>query len=379
MKPIRTKLGWISLFSLVTLVALLMPAHSRADVHDNANIFSRQTVDDANHDMKRMDQHHGKTLVVETFAAIPDDQKADAQAKPDEFFKKWMAARAKDLKVNGVYVLICMDPKHIEVGAGTNTVKRGDFTDADIEALRKQMQEDLHSKDYDKALSNAVDNVEKAYTNNIHEAVNHSAYMNRDTEYAPSRYRPVYAPAPPMSTDISNGFGGLGTLICLAIGAVIIFSLIRSIFRGGSMGGGGFGGGNFGGGNYGGNNFGNQGGNYGGNYGGGFGGGGGFGRGFLGGLLGGAIGGYAADKFDHRNDYNQGGNTGFFGGGGPSDNSGTYGGGAGDTTSNFDSGPSDAGQGFGDSSSGGDFGSSGGSDSGGGGGDSGGGSSGGDF
>jgi uncharacterized membrane protein YgcG len=360
------KLKWISLFSLMAVLALLIPASLRADVHDNAQIFTQQAVDDADRDMQSMQDRYHKQLVVETFAAIPDDQKAAAAQDPATFFKNWMAARAKELKVNGVYVLICMDPRHLEVAAGKNTVARGEFTDADVIALRKQMQAALHDRDYDKALSGAVETVEHTFADNI------TTPARNNTSYSSSNYHPQYNAAPytnSNTTDLSPGVGlTFGSLLCMVIGGIIIISLIRSVFRGGS-------GGSFGGGGY--YPPGNQGfgGNYGGNYGGNWGGGGGygyggagsgFGKGFLGGLLGGAIGGYAADRFDHRNDQS---NTGFFGGGSQSDSSGgSFGGGS----SGFDSGPSDAGQGFSDNSSGGDFGSSSGGDSGGGGGSSGG-------
>ena len=348
------KLRWSSIVTFVIAFALALPHAVRADVHDNAGIFSKQAVEDADRSIKRIEKdHNNKQFVVETFASVPDDQKAEAQNNPGEFFKKWMASRAKELKVDGVYALICMDPRHVEVGAGTNTVQHGDFTNDDKVSLRKQLQTDLHNKEYDKALSNAVENVGQAYSNNMQGATNRTGTVSRDSDYSQGQS----APAQGVKTPSSFGFGGLGSLICLGVAAVIIFSLIRSVFRGNSGGGGG---------NVGGGNFGNQGygGNYGGpGYGGGGGGGSGFGRGFLGGLLGGAVGGYAADKFEHRNDQS---NAGMFGGG----STGGGGGGA-----SFDPGPSDAGQGFGDSASGGDFGSSGGGDSGGGGG----GSSGGDF
>jgi uncharacterized membrane protein YgcG len=357
------KLKWISFFSLAAVGMLLLSSVLHADVRDNAQIFSQQAVDDANRDMQNIQRTHNKQLVVETFPAVPDDQR-DAQTQdPKAFFKNWMVSRAKDLKVNGVYVLICMDPKHLEVGAGKNTMARGDFTAADVDGLRQQMQGALHEKDYDKALSGAVEYVDRAFTQNIQ-----SGNSSNAGNSVPQTYTPFPQSASP---GISPGAGlSIGSVICFAIAVVIIISLVRSIFRGGSSGFGG--GGYYPPGNQGmGGNYGGGMGGYGGGFGGGYGGGGsGFGRGFLGGLLGGALGGYAENKFEGRG--NQG-NTGFFGGGSSGGNFGGGGGGG-----SFDSGPSDAGQGFGGGASGGDFGSSGGGgDSGGGGG--GGGSSGGDF
>ena len=361
------KLKWISLFSIAAFLSLLIPTGVRADVHDNAQIFTPSVVDDANRDMKTMEDRYHKQLVIETFAAIPDDQKAAEAQDSSAFFTKWMLSRAKELKVNGVYALICMDPKHLEVDAGKNTVARGEFTKADIDSLRRQMQAALRDRDYDKTLSDAVETVDRTYAENITTPSRNSAPAG--TGYSSNGYHTTYNP-PFNSPNISNGSSAIGitfgSLLCMVVGGILIISLIKSVFRGnnpGSFGGGGYYPPNQG-------NPGNWGGNYGGGGGFGYGGGntgGGFGKGFLGGLLGGAIGGYAADQFDHRNDQN---NAGFSNSG--NDNSGgNFGGGS----SSFDSGPSDAGNFSSDTSSGGDFGSS---DSGSSSGDSGS-SSGGDF
>ncbi len=371
----------------VAAVALwLAPVAARGQVHDNAHLFGQSAVDDANTVMGRMEQQDKKQFVVETFPAVPDAQRAALQQQGNgPFFHEWMAARAKDLKVNGVYALICMDPKFIEVGAGRETKQRGIFTQADLDRLREQMQGSLKAQQYDATLSGAVDMVQRAYTANIPGAKPLGEAAERDTDFhranapsampaaAPSAMPPAgpsrSVPGLPGSTTPahSGGFGlGLGSLICLGVAALILVSLARRVFSGGGNRQGGFGGGTMGGGgpNYptGGPSYGaGQGPGYGGPA---AGGGGGFGKGILGGLLGGAVGGYAADKFDHRNDGGASASTG--GGGGSS--GGGFGGGGGVA----DSGPSDAGAGFGDSSSGGDFGG------GGGGGDAGGGGGGGD-
>ncbi len=346
----------------IAILVLLLPWLARADVHDNAKIFGPDAIDRADAAMTKMEQAHNKQLVVETFTGIPDDQKPSMEKLgKDAFFKQWMSNRARELRVNGVYVLICMDPKHLEVGAGRNTIARGDFTEQDVQKLRDQMQKLLKEKDYDGALSNAVDTVDQAYTANIH---GNNPNQSR-AQYQPTGI-PGYRVNNGYSSSAGQGMGSFGTLVCMIVGLVIVLSLIRAIFRGNSGGGygGGFGGNYPTGGGYGPGYGPGYGAGYGGGYGGG---GGGFGRGFLGGLLGGALGGYAAEQFERRNDPGNQPNQGGFGSSG-----GDFGGGGGGGS--FDSGPSDAGQGFGDNSSGGDFG---GGDSGG---DSGGGgSSGGDF
>jgi hypothetical protein len=315
-----TMLRRIFIFML-PMIALLAGAVARADVRDGANIFSQSAIDNANTAINQMQRKHNKDFVVETFAKVPDDQQDQLkQLGKEAFFRQWMISRAQALKVNGVYTLISMDPKFVEVGAGASTRARGDFTEADINHLRQQWQSALHQQQYDQGLLQAVDSVDRAYTANINQGQQGQQGQS---------YRGYPSPS-------GNGGGqsfGFGSLICLGVGALLLFSLIRR-----SLGGSGYG-------SYGGPGYGGYG----------YGGGGGFGSGLLGGILGGVVGG-EADRWmrgGQSGGYTQGGSS-FSGGSGGS----------------VDSGPSDAGQGFGGGSSGGDFGSSGGG--GGGGGDSGG-------
>src|SRR5947209_3718426 len=122
----------VSLFKRAAICALslllLVPAVLRADVHDNANIFSPDAIAKANAAMAQMQQKHGKSFIVETFPSIPDDQKdayqqavqQDPQNGKANFFHEWMASRARSLQANGVFALVNMDPRYIEVGAGKN-------------------------------------------------------------------------------------------------------------------------------------------------------------------------------------------------------------------------------------------------------------------
>jgi hypothetical protein len=387
------------MFVAAVFLATMVPASSQAQVTDNAGIFSSAAVARADSDIRQMMRDHNKGLVIETFPSIPSDEKAAAAADKKAFFAKWADERATRLQINGVYVLVCMDPayKHLQTVIGPQTLRRGDFTTENREMLDRQLAKQFKAGDFDDGLRDAVETVNQAYSENIHGSPHRTTPAARSSQYSSEPARSD-SPFPIASHESTGIFNSLGTWICLGVGVIIIFSLIRSVLRGnnsGGYGGGTYGGGNYGGGNYGGGNQGYTGGNYvgggGGGYGGGMmggGGGSGFGKGFLGGLLGGAIGGYAADRFDHRNDQS---NSGFFGGGGSQSDSSGSGGGDSGASSSFDSGPSDAGGTY-DSSSGSDFGSSsdsgssdsgssGGSDFGGGGSDSGdsGGSGGSDF
>src|ERR1019366_6924958 len=153
---------------LLPMIAFLASGAVRADVHDGANLFSQGAIDRADNEMDQMQHKHGKGFVVETFAKVPDDQQDQLkQLGKEAFFRQWMVSRAQALGVNGVYTLICMNPKFVDVGAGANTRARGDFTEGDIDRLRQQWQSTLHQRQYDQGLSQAVDSVDRAYAANI--------------------------------------------------------------------------------------------------------------------------------------------------------------------------------------------------------------------
>src|SRR6516225_2395373 len=163
----RAPLAALAMTALLLLLPLIARV-ARADVHDNANIFSADAVDKANAAMAQMQQKHNRGFVVETFPSIPDELKDQYQQQgKDKFFHEWMATRARSLQVNGVYALICMDPRWIIVDAGRQTRASGDFTVSDINRLKQQMQSAMHDQKYDDALLQAVDYVERAYTANI--------------------------------------------------------------------------------------------------------------------------------------------------------------------------------------------------------------------
>jgi uncharacterized membrane protein YgcG len=378
--------------TLACALLLLGATSARAQVHDNASIFSRDAIEEATKTIDQMTTRHRHTLLVETFPAIPDSMQDDFRSKGKErFFQDWAAERGKAEGASGVVVLICMDPKHLQIDVGNET-ERKLFTQADRAELQQHLTPALHDKRYDDALTKTANFVLKKYDE--HDPPDTGATnsaVGPSPGYTPPAYNPPVFSHPsytsiPRASDC--GTGGIQTFFCLFVGVIIVIALLRMVFRNSGGGyGGGFGGGGYTGGGYGG------GGNYPppgygpgnvGGYGPGYAPpsrGSGFGSGLLGGLLGGAVGGYAADRLMHRDE----GGTSVPGGGGytapPPDAGGSFtpdtsfSGGGSDFGSSSDSGSS-SGADFGSSDSGG----GGGSDfGGGGGGDSGGGSGGSDF
>lgn len=343
---------WL-LAPLILLLSGIISHAASNGVRDDAHFFSANAIQQANQVIQQIDQRHQKDLLIETVPTITADKKDeyDPQNK-NTFFQRWADERAQQQGVNGVYILICKDPSHLQVEPGNKTRMRL-FTLADRDQLSHRLLADFRQKQFDQGLMDAVQFVQQRMDTN-------SASSSTGSGSVPRGGMPTYG----NTNSRQWSFGGVA---CLIIGIVLLIVMIRGIF--GRSGGGYYGGS--------GGYYPPQGGAYppGGYYGGGgYGGGGGFGRGFLGGLLGGAVGGYAAQQWTQHQqggsytppasggyDPGTGSDTSFSappGGGGDFGDAGGGGGGGGN---------------FGGGGGGGDFGGGGG-----GGGDSGG-SGGGDF
>jgi hypothetical protein len=414
MKRTWTLLAVLLASGLALAAAPTARAASARGINDEGNFFSPEAEAKGKATIDQIfDKHHGKEILVETFDKLPDGQQS---------LRDFAIQRAKAAKLNGMYLGIVR--KGAQVQILPDNKMREVFTDDVSNQLDKQLTTDLKkgTQNFDAALSNALQFIS-----------DRMAQSDRPTGTsggAAPLPAPRTGPAPPANSS-GGGYtspvgptrrtsptgcgilpGGLMGWVCLAVGAWLIFGMIRGVMRRRSYGPGGYGGGpggpGYGGGpggpGYGGQGYGGGGYGGGGYGGGGFGGGGGGGWGtsILGGMFGAAAGNWMYDRFARGGGsaYGQtppadtggyaGGAAGGAAGAGPSEpgwaqTGGDFSGGGGSTYSDPGGGDFGGGGGggadfgggssFGDAGGGGDFGG-GGSDFGGGG-DSGGG--GGDF
>jgi hypothetical protein len=327
---------------------------SAVEVKDDAHFFSADTLSAANARIEKLKDTYHRDVIVETYPDIPD--KLKPQYKPEnknEFFATWYRDRARELRVNGIYILICKNPAHLQVGASSDLYKQG-FTTADRDQLRNTLLSKFKSKEYDAGLmdslgfiSNRFDEMSKTHA---------TTAKPGSSGYPPATGSRGSSGSTSGSSSGGTGLGWFSWLLILG-GAFIVLRLILGAFRraaysrgGGPGGPGGYGPGGPG---YGGPGYG----------GGGPGpGGGGFFSSMLGGLFGGVAGNWLGNRWLGGGSSHEAPPMGGSGSQAPEDYGSTGG----------DFGPGDNGGGGGGDFGGGDFG-------GGGGGDSGGGGGGGDF
>jgi len=324
-------LSWMWIYRLPDGSAL-------AEVKDETGMFSQSARQEADGATRQIKQKYGKEMLVEVFPEIPAELRSQySPDRKDQFFAEWMTRRAQELKVNGVYVLICRNPNHLQVDAGRETRQRA-FTAQNVEQLKNVLVTRFRNKQYDDGLKEAVSYVDRTLAANLG---SNAAAGTANPQY--NYQAPNSSSGTPARPPTGSGISWIWWVLLIGIAIFILSRFLRSRAPGSSTyaqryGGGG----NYPAGGYPQGGYPPQSG--------------GFGKGIMGGLLGGMAGGWLQDKFAHRNQ-----------GSGyappPPTSSGFSEPSAGD----------DAGQGF-SGGSGGDFGGGGGgSDFGGGGGDSGGG------
>lgn len=338
MLPIRMNL--VLTAGLLATTLLLAPATIHAaDVLDGGGFFSAEVLATANESIRNLEQKSGHEIRIETFANVPADQ-VESVAKMDKsqretFFTKWLHNRAEATKSRGVFVLICKEPSHLRLWAGT-AIQRAGFGAAQTKTVRETLLTGFKAKEYDKTLTDVVAQLSTTFDGLSHAAPTHVGHKS----VAHNAPAPQHVPLPhmPAPEAPASNWGSLVFVMALVIGGVLLFSIVARMFGGrGSYGPGGSGG---------------MGGGYGG-------GGGGFLSGLTGGIFGALAGNWLYNQFtDHHasagETHSTDGNLSTFG-----DSS--------NTDSGFDSSSSDSG---GTDFGGGDFG---GGDFGGGGGDVGGG------
>src|SRR5262249_33410274 len=139
-------------------------------VNDQAGMFSKAAVTTANDEIKEIKRHYKKDLVIETYDTLPGKKGEQAQklegAARTKLFEEWVAQRADELNVDGIYVVICRKPTQIQVEAGRETRKKA-FTGADCKQLTNRLVDKFKAKKFDDGLVEGVRYVRDTLSTNL--------------------------------------------------------------------------------------------------------------------------------------------------------------------------------------------------------------------
>jgi hypothetical protein len=136
------------------------------EIKDEGRFFSPEAVRKADDQIREIKRKFDRDLLVETYLSAPPEQlekiRTMSRDERNHFFHNWAAERLQHAVVNGVYVLVCKEPPHLQVEVNSkppysiDSKARGQL----IEVLLKH----FHAKQYDEALEAAVKSVRDRFS-----------------------------------------------------------------------------------------------------------------------------------------------------------------------------------------------------------------------
>ena len=205
------------------------------EVRDTAGLFSASAIKQADETIRGIQREFRKDLLVETFAGVPENRKEDYARSRDEFFASFVRERAKEARLDGIYVLIMKELPphrlHIQVGVGQATRQRA-FQTGDRDQLVKLFQSNFREDKFDDGLRAGVAFVERTLRGNLS---NHGATGAKSrAAVANASGRESAQRDSSASHDSGWSLLMLGLLI---VGGILAVSFLIRLLRGG-MGGG---------------------------------------------------------------------------------------------------------------------------------------------
>lgn len=165
---------WTLVLAIAALLGLVRPAWAiyPPPIKDDGKFFSKEGVEKANKKIRALYENYKKDVIVETVATLPSDQERKLKDEGGtKFFAKLASDRGKEVGLNGIYVILCKSPKHLQVHMDPQTQKKA-FTAANRKTLLDRMVAQLKEEKFDAALDAALAEIESAFKANSQELPN---------------------------------------------------------------------------------------------------------------------------------------------------------------------------------------------------------------
>ncbi len=129
------------------------------EVKDYAGFFSPDAVKKVDTELKSVPRQPGKNLAIETFPTPPPEDiekvKNMSTAERERYFAGWAAERAKENNFDGLLVLICKQPGHVELDVHGGAARKL-FPPAEVGRLRNELLSHFRTKEYDQGLADMI-------------------------------------------------------------------------------------------------------------------------------------------------------------------------------------------------------------------------------
>lgn len=149
------------LLAPLAFVPATLPTQAAGGVHDDGRFFSADAIHSANLVIDQIRLTSGRAVLVETLPEIPPELNDQLKQKgKSRFWVEWTAERATKRGINGVYVLICKSPRHLQVAVG-NVTQQKLFPPADRDELVRRLLVQFRQNQFDQGLLDGVRYVEE--------------------------------------------------------------------------------------------------------------------------------------------------------------------------------------------------------------------------
>jgi hypothetical protein len=222
-------------FTLALAILLVAPA-ARGQVRDEGKFFSEDAVRQANFDLRDIRDQYGVSLVIETFASVPDELRPDLERLGrDRFFPQWAGQRGQQAGAN-VITLITREPSpgepsRLQVEVDDRTRQKA-FTPADRDRYRDVLLTSFREKRFDEGLLQGVRLVRETIQRNTGGG-DGAVAQAPPTRAEDARTTPVPESDDPRARRDDAGGGGGFSIGKIVFWGVLIFGglwLLRKLF-----------------------------------------------------------------------------------------------------------------------------------------------------
>jgi hypothetical protein len=135
-------------------------------IKDEGKFFKAETLDKANKKIHEIYQNYTKDVVIETLPSLTADQEKKLKDEgKDKFFARLALERARELGVNGLYIVFCKKPTHLQVHMDPATQKKA-FTAANRKKLIEVFIKHFKEEKFDEGLLAGLDTIAQALKEN---------------------------------------------------------------------------------------------------------------------------------------------------------------------------------------------------------------------
>jgi uncharacterized membrane protein YgcG len=131
-------------------------------IKDDGKFFSKDAIEKANKKIRAIYQNYKKDVVVVTLAGLNFEQarKLDEEGKT-KFFGRMAREASVDIGLNGIMVVLCKKPTHLQVHMDPDTQKKA-FTTANRKTLIDKIVAQFKEDNFDAGLLEGLDAIEAA-------------------------------------------------------------------------------------------------------------------------------------------------------------------------------------------------------------------------